>query len=67
MIDVKGHSVRTLFHGTRPAGDYSVQWDGRNEMGQVVASGMYFYRIEMRPNDGERKSFIEVKKMVCIK
>jgi len=31
----------------RPAGDFAEVWDGRNEVGEEVANGVYFYRVEL--------------------
>lgn len=42
---VDGALVRTLVNEVREAGTQSVIWDGRNNAGQTVASGAYFYRI----------------------
>jgi flagellar hook assembly protein FlgD len=43
---VNGSLVRTLASGTLPAGGYRVTWDGRDERGRAVASGLYIYRLE---------------------
>ncbi len=45
-----GHLVRTLILGHQPAGIYhnrnrAAYWDGRNELGEPVASGIYFYTL----------------------
>lgn len=40
-----GSLVRTLLDGVRPAGSGSLQWDGRNEAGEPVSSGVYFVRM----------------------
>jgi len=42
-----GQAVRTLVDGNRPQGIQAVVWDGRDEAGQEVASGMYLYRLEV--------------------
>jgi flagellar hook assembly protein FlgD len=41
----KGCRVRTLVQQTQPAGRYEVQWDGRNERGEHVSSGVYLYQL----------------------
>jgi hypothetical protein len=43
IYDVKGRLVKTVENSWRSAGLYSIRWDGRNESGQSVASGVYFY------------------------
>lgn len=40
-----GQKVRTLVNGAQAAGSYSVTWDGRNDQGQQLSSGMYLYRV----------------------
>ena len=52
IYDVAGHLVRELDLGEQPAGDYlsrqrAAYWDGRNDMGEVVSSGVYFYTLEV--------------------
>jgi D-alanyl-D-alanine carboxypeptidase len=46
IYDVAGRFVRTLDEGRkRPAGVHRVVWNGANQAGQGVASGVYFYRL----------------------
>ena len=40
-----GQKVRTLVSGRRNAGKHEVVWNGTNDQGQLVASGMYIYRL----------------------
>lgn len=40
-----GHHVRTLINAFHPVGNYETIWDGRNDSGQHVGSGIYLYRI----------------------
>ena len=44
---------------------YFVIWDGRDEKGASVASGVYFYRLAIQAI-GETKSFANTKKMVVL-
>ncbi len=61
VYDVSGKLVRTLLNEDRPAGEqHRVTWDGRNDAGQSVSSGVYFYRLNA--ND-----FTQTKKMVLLK
>ena len=46
VYDLLGQKVRTLIDGVKPAGTYRVQWDGRDDAGREVASGVYIYRLE---------------------
>jgi flagellar hook assembly protein FlgD len=45
VYDVAGREVRTLSSGTREAGRYSAQWDGKDASGSKVSAGVYFYRL----------------------
>ena len=60
IYNILGQQVRLLTNETRPAGRYSIRWDGRNAQGGPIASGVYFYRLEA--ND-----YIEVKKMLLLR
>ena len=51
IYDSMGQRVRALDLGQRPAGSYlsrnrAAYWDGRNTLGERVATGVYFYRLE---------------------
>lgn len=47
IFNILGQRVRTLYSGTFPAGRIARQWDGTNEYGVRVSSGVYFYRIKI--------------------
>jgi len=67
IFDIYGREVRTLLHGEWSPGSHAVIWDGRDRSGQIVATGMYFYRIDVRTIIGERKKYVDVKKMIFMK
>ena len=46
IYNITGQLIRTFDQGYQPAGSYVVLWDGRNENGDMTASGVYLYRIE---------------------
>jgi hypothetical protein len=46
LVNVAGNRVRLLNEGVHRAGEYRVLWDGRNDQGQRVPSGVYFLRLE---------------------
>jgi hypothetical protein len=45
IYDVSGRLVRTLTDGERPQGRHTEVWDGRDNRGSAVRSGIYFYRM----------------------
>jgi hypothetical protein len=51
IYNIRGNLIRTLYAGNQSAGIYvtkdrAARWDGRNEFGQKVASGVYFYTLQ---------------------
>ncbi len=46
IFDVNGRAVRTLVDGNLPAGTRTEEWDGRDEGGKALATGVYFYRLD---------------------
>lgn len=60
IYNVRGQKVTTLVELNQTAGHYTVHWDGTDEQGNKVASGIYFYRIQV----GE---FEDSKKMILMK
>ena len=60
IYNILGKEVRELVNTTQSTGRYTITWDGRNNEGKEVASGIYFYVLRA----GESK---EVKKMLLIK
>ena len=57
---VTGARVRTLVNGVVKAGRYVEVWEGRNNDGNTVGSGVYFYQLRV-------KGFVDTKKMVLLK
>jgi len=52
---VQGKLVRNLIQGVQAAGRHEVTWQGRNESGGSVASGLYFYRLTTDAGEQVRK------------
>lgn len=55
IYDATGIRVRRIEEGVRDAGEHIVEWDGRDDTGNVVGTGVYFYRLEGVPGVAPRK------------
>ncbi|HDS74581.1 MAG TPA: T9SS type A sorting domain-containing protein [Firmicutes bacterium] len=55
IYDANGRLVRTLLKGEREAGFHEIVWDGLDNSGRAVASGMYLYRLTAGDNTAARK------------
>jgi len=62
VYNLTGQVVATLVNGKKPAGHHSALWNGRDEAGRQLPSGVYFYRLLV--NKGE---WTQVKKMTLLK
>ena len=60
IYNILGEKVKTLVNQSLAPGSYSVTWNGNNEAGMSVPSGVYFYEIEMGASHA-------VKKMMLLK
>jgi hypothetical protein len=60
IYNVAGQLVRSLVDDTKAAGSFKIEWNGRDNVGQAVSSGVYFYKLIS--ND-----FSMTKKMVLLK
>jgi hypothetical protein len=60
VYNVAGQLVRTLFEGEKDVGTHVVIWDGRNNVGANVVSGVYFYKMET-------KGFSKTRKMLLLR
>jgi hypothetical protein len=60
IYNVLGQKVRILVDEFQDAGRKSARWDGHDENGRDVASGIYFYKIKV-------ENFEKIRKMVLIK
>ncbi len=60
IYNLLGQEVRTLVNAQKLSGSHSVIWDGKNNHGQRVTSGVYFYRLQAG-------DFVKTRKMVLVK
>ncbi len=58
VYDVTGRLVRTLHRGILPSGEHAVRWDGRDDKGRGLASGVYFTRVATEAKMSEQKMLL---------
>jgi len=59
IFNTIGQEIRTLFDGERNAGYHQIIWDGKDNLGRKVGTGIYLYQLKSH-------DFIAVKKMIMI-
>ena len=55
LYNLAGQKVATLIDGAREAGTYTVSWDGRDDRGGDLGSGVYLYRLQAGAQAQTRK------------
>ncbi|OQY37948.1 MAG: hypothetical protein B6226_04350 [Candidatus Cloacimonetes bacterium 4572_65] len=60
VYNIIGQKVKTLVNSAKQSGEHTVVWNGRNEQGNQVGSGIFFYKIKSG-------SYSKTKKMVLLK
>ena len=60
VYNILGQKVRTLVNENQKAGYQRIEWDSKNDKGEEVASGIYFYRIKA-------DEFTQARKMVILR
>jgi hypothetical protein len=60
IYNTKGQLVKELLHENQTAGPHSVFWDGRDNLGKKVSSGILFYKLNVG-------SYSQTKKMILLK
>ena len=63
IYNIHGQLMRELDLGTQAAGDYltreaAAYWDGRDQVGETVSSGMYFFTLEAGGFQATRRMLI---------
>ncbi|NIW68183.1 T9SS type A sorting domain-containing protein [candidate division KSB1 bacterium] len=58
IYNVLGRKIKTLVDEVKEAGSHSVTWDGTDENGQPVPSGVYFYRFDAGMVSGTKKMIL---------
>jgi polyhydroxybutyrate depolymerase len=60
IYDILGNEVRTLLNKQELSGYHSAVWDGKNDFGNKVSSGLFLYRLQAG-------DFVQTKKMMLLK
>ena len=60
IYNIRGELVRILTNEKKNGGEHQVTWDGKNEKGEEVASGIYFYKLKAG-------NFSQTKKMILLR
>jgi hypothetical protein len=60
LYNMAGQKVATLLSGQREAGIYTVQWNGRDEQGHFLPTGVYLYRLQAGAQ-------VETRKLLLLK
>lgn len=60
IYDINGRLVRELINEEKNTGHYSINWDGKDNSGKIIASSTYFYQIQAG-------SYGQAKKMIFLK
>ncbi len=45
IVNILGQRITILVNGYKESGNYQVRWDGTDDKGNIVANGIYFYRL----------------------
>ena len=60
IYNILGQKVRTLVDNAQMPGVYTIQWNSKNDSGNMVATGVYFYVLKV-------DDFFQIKKMILLK
>ena len=60
IFNSMGRTIRTIVNKNQQAGSYIIRWDGKDEMGIPVSSGIYFYQMTTN-------QYNQIMKMILIK
>ena len=59
VVDIRGKAVRTLLDGHKEPGHHTISWDGRDDRGMRLSSGIYFVQIRA-------EGFVRQRKMLLL-
>jgi len=62
IYNLLGQRIATLVDEFQPSGNYTAKWNGRDDFGKLLSSGVYFYKMNV-----DNGKFTDVKKMLLLK
>ena len=66
LYDLNGRLITRLLSGQKPAGRHRLRWQGRNQHGQPLESGVYVYRMRARYGRNHQE-FLATRKLILLK
>jgi len=61
IYSISGELVKTLINENQTAGNYMINWNGKNDIDKICPSGIYLYKLETN------KGYSEIKRMILLK
>jgi flagellar hook assembly protein FlgD len=58
VYNILGQKIKTLVNEEKYAGEFQISWDGKNDLGQFVASGIYLGQIKTNQGISTRKIMV---------
>jgi hypothetical protein len=59
VYNLLGQKIKTLVDAHRPGGNHTVTWDGRDDRGRQVGSGVYFYQLQTEESTSVKKMIFQ--------
>lgn len=67
VFDIAGRLVRTLVKREMIPGNYTYRWDGRNDTGELAASGVYLCRLRIIPPSKVGQESVQTRKVLLVR
>lgn len=67
VFDLLGKEVQALVQRELPVGEFAARWEGKDENGRTMPSGVYVIRLSVIPHDGAHQPTSASKKIVLMK
>ena len=67
IFNAAGQKIKTLVDAAQTAGSHEIRWNGLNNAGLSVSSGVYFFRITAKEHGNEAQGFTETRRMLLLK